>query len=118
MSRSAPSPFATAIRCRCPQCGEGRLFAGFLKLRPRCESCGLDLGFAEAADGPAIFIIFIVGFLIMILAAIVEAMFHPPPFVHLLLWLPATVILSLLLMPPFKALMIALQYHHTESRTG
>ena len=117
MSKSAPSPFVTGFRCRCPRCGEGRLFAGFLKVAPRCESCDLDLGFAESADGPAIFIIFIVGFLIMIFAGVAEAMFHPPPFVHLLLWLPATVILSLLLMRPFKALMIALQYHHTENRT-
>jgi uncharacterized protein (DUF983 family) len=117
MSKSVPSPFATGIRCRCPRCGEGRLFRGFLKLPPRCESCGLELGFAEAADGPAVFFIFIVGFLIMIFAGIAEAMYHPPPFVHLLLWLPVTVALSLLLMRPFKALMIALQYHHTENRT-
>lgn len=112
------SPFATGLRGRCPDRGEGRLFAGFLRLAPRCGSCGLDFGFAESADGPAIFIIFIVGFLIMILAGIVEAAFRPPPFVHLLLWLPATVLLSLLLMRPFKALMIALQYRHVEHRAG
>lgn len=116
MSASLPSPFATGARCRCPRCGEGRLFTGFLRVSRQCSGCGLDLTFAESADGPAIFIIFIVGFLIMILAGIAEAVFHPPPFVHLLLWLPVTVILSLLLMRPFKALMIALQYHHTEQR--
>jgi uncharacterized protein (DUF983 family) len=107
-----PSPFATGFRCRCPRCGEGRLLAGFLTVRPRCDSCGLDLGFAESADGPAIFIIFIVGFLIMTLAGVTEALFHPAPFVHLLLWLPAALLFSLLLMRPFKATMIALQYRH------
>lgn len=107
-----PSPFATGLACRCPRCGEGPLFSGFLKPMKRCESCGLDLSFAEGTEGPAVFIILIVGFVIIGAAATVEALFHPPPFVHLLLWLPGTVILSLLLLRPFKATMIALQYHH------
>ncbi len=58
------------------------------------------------------FIILIVGFVIVGAAAAVEAMFHPAPFVHLLLWLPGTVILALSLMRPFKATMIALQFHN------
>jgi len=107
-----PSPFAVGIACRCPRCGEGQLFNGFLKLAPRCESCGLDFGFADSADGPAVFIMFIVGFVIVGAAAAVEAIFHPPPFVHLLLWIPSTIILSLALLRPFKATMIALQYQH------
>lgn len=107
-----PSPFATGLACRCPRCGEGPLFSGFLKPMKRCESCGLDLGFAEGTEGPAVFIILIVGFVIVGAAAAVEGLFHPPPFVHLLLWLPGTVILSLLLLRPFKATMIALQYHN------
>ena len=44
------------LRCRCPRCGKGKLFAGFLTLRPRCEVCGLDYGFADSGDGPAVFI--------------------------------------------------------------
>lgn len=107
-----PSPFATGIACRCPRCGEGPLFRGYLKVLPRCESCGLDLEFADSADGPAIFIIFVVGFIVIGAAAAVEAMFHPAPFVHLLLWIPATIILSLLLLRPFKATMIALQFRN------
>jgi uncharacterized protein (DUF983 family) len=107
-----PSPFATGIACRCPRCGEGRLFRGYLKVLPRCESCGLDLEFADSADGPAIFIIFVVGFIVIGAAAAVEAVFHPAPFVHLLLWIPATIILSLLLLRPFKATMIALQFRN------
>lgn len=107
-----PSPFATGLACRCPRCGEGRLFAGYLKVLPRCESCGLDFAFADSGDGPAVFIILIVGIIIVGAAAAVEGLFHPPPFVHLLLWIPGTVILSLLLLRPFKATMIALQYRH------
>ena len=107
-----PSPFATGLACRCPRCGEGALFKGFLKPVSRCESCGLDLSWAEATEGPAVFIILIVGFVIVGAAAAVEAMFHPAPFVHLLLWLPGTVILALALMRPLKATMVALQFHN------
>jgi uncharacterized protein (DUF983 family) len=107
-----PSPFATGLACRCPRCGEGPLFTGFLKTAKHCESCGLDLSFAEGTEGPAVFIILIVGFVIVGAAAVVEGLFHPPPFVHLLLWLPGVVILSLALMRPLKATMVALQYHH------
>ena len=102
-----PSPFATGLACRCPRCGEGPLFSGFLKPVARCESCGEDLSFAVATEGPAVFIILIVG-----AAAAVEGLFHPPPFVHLLLWIPGTIILSLLLLRPLKATMVALQYHN------
>lgn len=107
-----PSPFATGFACRCPRCGEGPLFTGFLKPVSRCESCGEDLSFAAATEGPAVFIILIVGFVIVGAAATVEGLFHPPPFVHLLLWLPSTVILSVLLLRPLKATMVALQYHN------
>jgi uncharacterized protein (DUF983 family) len=62
-----------------------------------------------------VFIILIVGFVIVGAAAAVESMFHPAPFVHLILWLPATVILALALMRPFKATMIALQFQNKAS---
>ena len=110
MTERLPSPFATGLKCRCPRCGEGHLFIGYLTPVSRCESCGADLSFAANTEGPAVFIILIVGFIIMGAAAAVEGLFHPPPFVHLLLWLPATVILSLALLRPFKATLIALQY--------
>lgn len=118
MAERLPSPFSAGIRCRCPRCGEGHLFIGYLKPVKRCESCGADLSFAEKTEGPAVFIILIVGFAVIGAAAAVEGLFHPPPFVHLLLWLPATVILSLILLRPFKATLIALQYqriHHEDA---
>lgn len=107
-----PSPIAAGVKCRCPRCGEGPLFRGYLKVSDRCESCNLDLAFAESGDGPAIFIMFIVGFVVIALALIVDSLFHPPAFVHLLLWIPTTIVLSLVLLRPFKATMIALQYRH------
>jgi uncharacterized protein (DUF983 family) len=86
------------------------LFAGYLKTVERCETCGTDLAWAGTTEGPAVFIILIVGVIILGAAALVETTFQPPPFVHLLLWLPATVLLSLLLLRPFKATLVALQY--------
>jgi uncharacterized protein (DUF983 family) len=109
---TSPSPFAAGLASRCPRCGKGRLFAGFLTVVPHCENCGLDLAFANSGDGPAVFIIFLVSPLVIGLAVIVEALFHPAPFVHLIIWLPVTVILCLALLRPFKATMIALQYRH------
>jgi len=110
MVDSLVSPFAAGWACRCPRCGEGALFSGFLKVAPVCDSCGLDLKFADSGDGPAVFVIFAVAPIVIVLAFIVEALFHPAPWMHLLLWIPTIIILSLLFLRPFKATMIALQY--------
>lgn len=88
------------------------MFSGFLKTVTRCESCGLDLTYAAHTEGPAVFIILIVGFVVVGAAAVVEGLFRPPPWVHLLLWLPSVVILALSLMRPLKATMVALQFHN------
>jgi uncharacterized protein (DUF983 family) len=104
------SPFRAGLLCRCPNCGKGQLFAGYLKVVPRCSVCGLDFAFVDSGDGPAIFVIFLVAPLIITLALIVSALFNPPPYVHLMLWIPATLVFSLLLLPPFKGVLIALQF--------
>lgn len=100
------------LRCRCPHCGKGKLFTGFLTLRPRCDICGLDYGFADSGDGPATLIMFPVGFIVVGAALITEAVYHPPYWVHAVLWLPLILILTLGPLRPMKGLMIALQYHH------
>ena len=109
---SAPSPWVAGLAARCPRCGQGHLFGGFLALRPRCDSCGLDYGFADAADGPAFFIMSIVGILVVGLALVVEFAYEPPIWVHLLIWSALAIGLSLALARPTKGLVIALQYHH------
>jgi uncharacterized protein (DUF983 family) len=105
------------LSCVCPRCGQGRLFAGFLKLQPRCERCGLDYGFADSGDGPAVFIMFLAGAIVVGAALVTEILFQPPYWVHAALWLPLIVLVTL---GPMKGLMIALQYHHkaAESRFG
>jgi uncharacterized protein (DUF983 family) len=100
------------LRGRCPRCGEGRLFEGFLKLRPVCERCDLDFGFADAGDGPAVFVILLGGALVVAAALITEVVYQPPYWLHALLWLPLILLVTLLPLRPLKGLMIALQYHH------
>jgi uncharacterized protein (DUF983 family) len=100
------------VKCRCPRCGRGRLFTGFLTLAPRCEACGLDYGFADAGDGPAVFVILLVGLVVVAAAVIVEFVWRPPYWLHALLWIPTTLALSLGLLRPLKGLLIALQFHH------
>jgi uncharacterized protein (DUF983 family) len=107
-----PSPIAAGLLGRCPRCGEGRLFQGFLALRPRCEHCGLDFSFADSADWPAFFVMFLSGFIVAGSALAVEIIYAPPYWVHALLWGPLILITTLLPLRPVKGLLIALQYHH------
>lgn len=101
-----------ALGCRCPRCGEGRLFTGLLNVRPACPACGLDLSAQDAGDGPAVFVIFFLGLIVVGLAALVEIKFAPPLWVHLLLWTPLIVGGAILMLRPLKAGLIALQYRH------
>jgi uncharacterized protein (DUF983 family) len=105
-------PIGRGLRGRCPRCGEGRLFQGFLSLRPACEHCGLDYTFADAGDGPAVFVILIGGALVVFAALLTEVVYQPPYWVHAALWLPLILIVTLAPLRPIKGLMIALQYHH------
>lgn len=105
-----PSPFSTGLAGRCPRCGEGKLFDGYLKLRPRCTACGLDFAFADSADGPAVFIMLIAGFFVLGLALYVEIAYEPPIWLHLALWLPLALVTCLALLRPMKGIAVALQY--------
>ncbi len=116
--RAGVNPIVAGLLCRCPNCGEGPLFAGFLKVSPRCEACGFDLQKADSGDGPAVFVILIGGFVVCFAALFTEVAFHPPVWVHLVLWLPLAVIVCLGLLRPFKGVLIALQFHHKASEGG
>jgi len=111
-----PSPTMLAItkglRGHCPRCGKGKLFHGFLGLHKACDHCGLDYSFADAGDGPAVFVILIGGFIVVFAALITEFVYAPPYWVHAVLWLPLILIVTLAPLRPIKGLLIALQYHH------
>jgi uncharacterized protein (DUF983 family) len=113
-----PSPFRAGLGCRCPRCGKGKLYRGFLTLRGGCEVCGLDYAAADTGDGPAVFLILIVGAIVVFAAVMVEISVMPPYWVHAVLWPPLILGLSLGLLRPAKALMIALQYRHQAGEGG
>lgn len=111
-SDAAISPYKAGLTCSCPRCGKGRLYAGFLRLAPRCEACGLDYSFIDSGDGPAIFIMMIAGFIVVGAALVVEVKYQPPLWVHAALWLPLVLATTLLPLRIMKSLLTALQYHH------
>ena len=106
------SPIKAGLTCRCPRCGEGRLFDGFLTVAGACEICELDLSAQDSGDGPAVFVILILGFVIVGLALWTEVAFTPPLWVHMALWPPAILLGALAMLRPLKATLIALQFHH------
>ena len=114
------SPVSAGFNCRCPRCGRGRLFSGYLKVADKCESCGLDLGAMDSGDGPAVFVMFIVLIITMPLVFLVWAVFEPPIWVHAILWPIVVTGLSLWLLRPAKGAMLGLQFKHKagEHRAG
>ncbi|WP_377295889.1 DUF983 domain-containing protein [Rhizobium sp. SGZ-381] len=106
---------ATGLRGSCPRCGQGKLFDGLLTVRPRCTACGLDYGFADSGDGPAVFVMLLVGFLVVGFALWFEFTFHPSVIWHFLVTLPFAVITCLVSLRLLKGLLISLQYRHSAS---
>lgn len=109
---SVTTPISRGLLGHCPRCGEGKMFNGFLTLRPACDKCGLDYDFADAGDGPAVFVILIGGGLVVMAALITEVVYQPPYWLHAALWLPLILLLTLLPLRMIKGVLIALQFHH------
>jgi uncharacterized protein (DUF983 family) len=108
----AVSPFLAGIRCRCPQCGEGELFQGYLRFRDHCRVCNADFKAADSGDGPAVFVILIVGAIVAPLLIILQYGFDLPGWLALTLTMAAAIALCLWLLRPFKATLFALQWKH------
>jgi uncharacterized protein (DUF983 family) len=109
---AAVSPLRTGLLCRCPRCGEGALYRGLLDVRDRCAVCAFDLRAQDSGDGPAVFVILILGFLVVGLALLVEARFEPPLWVHAVIWPVVILAGALAMLRVLKATLIALQYRH------
>lgn len=106
------SPFLTGLQGRCPRCGRGPLFKNFLELAAECSRCGLNFSFADSGDGPAVFVSLIGGFVVLGLALWTELTYEPPFWVHLIIFLPLTLIVCAGLLRPLKGILIALQYQN------
>ncbi len=103
-------PVAAGLKGCCPRCGQGRLFDGFLKVKPSCANCGLDYSFADAGDGPVVFVLLIVGFVFVGLALWMEVNYQPPLWLQFIIWIPLAIAASLVLMRMLKGVLITLQF--------
>lgn len=110
-----PNPLLAGLKSRCPNCGEGRLFSGFLKVAPACDRCGYDLAKADSGDGPAVFVILIAGFLCAFTMLFVEMAYKPPIWVHLVVFLPLTLVVCMGLLRPLKGVLLAAQFANKAS---
>jgi uncharacterized protein (DUF983 family) len=109
---NTPSTISAGLRCRCPRCGEGKLFAGFLTVAKSCDRCGLDYGFADPADGPAFFVMSIVGILVVGVWAWSVVAFQPPMWLQFATVFPTLIGGCLAALRPIKAWLVAEQYVH------
>lgn len=118
VTEASVSVLQSALTCRCPRCGRGRLFRNLLEVRDTCEVCGLDLRANDAGDGAVVGVILVLGAVIVALAFWVEFRFEPPLWLHAVLWPIVTVPLAIVMMRPAKAALVALQYRHRASEMG
>jgi uncharacterized protein (DUF983 family) len=116
-AQAAPGIAQAVLTARCPRCGQGSLFDGFLKIAPRCQACGYDFSHFDVGDGATVLVILIAGFLICAGALIVEVKFSPPYWVHAVIWLPLTAIVVLGGLRLVKTALVVLQYKH-QAREG
>ncbi len=114
---AAVSPLIAGLRCRCPRCGAAPLYEGLLTIRERCAACGLDLRAQDSGDGPAVFVILILGFVVVGLAALIEVKLEPPLWVHVLLWPGIILAGAIFMLRILKAILIALQFRHRAAGT-
>ncbi len=107
------SSIIAGFKGRCPRCGVGALFDGYLTLAKKCNHCDLDNDYADSADGPAVLVILVAGFIVVFMAMMVEIYYMPPYWVHAILWLPLGILIPLGMLRPFKGWFIALQYSNS-----
>lgn len=107
-----PTPLASALKGLCPRCAAPTLYRGLASFQARCRACGLDYSTFNVGDGPAAFLTFLIGGLMTGLAMWLELAVEPPFWVHILLWLPITVIAVIGSLRLSKGLLLALEYKH------
>ncbi len=105
------TPTAAGLKGRCPRCGAGPMFENLLRLRNRCTICDLDFSFADSGDGPMVFAIFIIGFIVVGAALLLELSAGPALWVHVVLWVPLIIVLTFFVLRPLKGILVAHQFH-------
>jgi uncharacterized protein (DUF983 family) len=97
---------------RCPECGKGKLFKGFMAIAPHCSACGQDFSQADSGDGPAIFVMLIAGFIVIGAMLVIDTLYEPPIWLMLSIFIPLAIFLNIGMIRPFKGVLVALQFHH------
>ncbi len=105
-------PLSAGLRCRCPRCGRGKLYDGLLAIAERCAECDLDFAPHDSGDGPAVFVIFILGAVVIPFVFAFERLVEPPLWAHMIVWPPVVIALSIALLRPMKATLVAIHYRN------
>ena len=108
---TAPPPLASAVTASCPRCGAPGLFDGWVRFAPKCRACGLDYDSFNVGDGPAAFLILIVGAIVVVGALVLDAAFEPRWWVHLV-WIPVAAALTIGGLRVGKAWLLGQEYRH------
>jgi uncharacterized protein (DUF983 family) len=107
-----PSPWLTGLTMRCPECGKGAVFSGYLKFRDACAVCGADFKSADAGDGPAVFVILIVGAIVAPLLIFLQVGLDLADWLALTITMVTAIVLCVAFLRPFKSTLFALQWKH------
>jgi uncharacterized protein (DUF983 family) len=105
---------STALRGRCPRCGQGSLFAGYIRVAPKCPTCGLSLAGHDTGDGPAFFIMLPLCILTAVSALLLDRFVAPPLWAHMVVWPIFIAVIVGYALRPVKAIMIGLQYRYRD----
>ena len=113
-----PGVARAALTGRCPRCGQGKLFSGWIMVAPRCTVCGLDLSRVDTGDGFVVPILMVLGAMIVGGALWLDFTYEPPLWVHALIWPPLIVVLALVMTRYLKSFLAVQQYHVRKSEMG
>ena len=113
-----PSIAKAALFGLCPQCGHKTLFAGLGQFADSCANCGLDFSSYNVGDGPAALLTMGIGTLIILLALVVDSVFHPPFWVHVIIWVPFTAALTVISLRMAKAALLAAEHRNRAREAG
>lgn len=108
--RSLGNAVLNGLKCKCPNCGEGKIYGSYIKVKHSCDICGLELHHQRADDAPPYFTMLIVLHVVVSGILTVEKMYSPENWIQLVIWMPTATLLSFLLLPPIKGALIGLQW--------
>ncbi len=108
--RSLSAAFFNGLKCKCPACGQGKIFNGYIKVKHSCDTCGLELHHQRADDAPPYFTMLIVLHIVVSGILTVEQMYSPANWIQLVIWMPIATFLSFVLLRPIKGALIGIQW--------